>query len=109
MESLQEYNDVIFFLVQKKTIMTKAKAFPNSYAVAGQRETVVTNRPVGLVAGLRSLALTACLYDLITRGAGQCQLRLRPYGSTPVKMWSFPGANVTLVGTIAAKLNTSLP
>ena len=24
-------------------------------------------------------------------------------------MWSFPGANVTLVGTIAAKLNTSLP
>ena len=34
----------------------------------GQPETVVTNRPVGLVAGLRSLALTACLYDLITRG-----------------------------------------
>ena len=48
MESLQEYNYVSFFLVQKITITTKAKAFPNSYAVAGQRETVVTNRPVGL-------------------------------------------------------------
>ena len=48
MESLQKYNDVFFFLVQKITITTKAKAFPNPHAVAGQRETVVTNRPVGL-------------------------------------------------------------
>ena len=70
----------------------------------------MTNRPVGLVAGLRSLALTACLYDLITRGGWAMPTQTQAiWVNPPVKMWSFPGANVTLVGTIAAKLNTSLP